>query len=91
MAGRKRRQTIQGFDEWAKRVVKGVKEVKKLIPGEIHRIRGVYPFTVEVVRRTETGLKCRAKGSGEVQDCHIVLNNPKKTPDNLSMYVTGLV
>lgn len=89
MAGRKRRQTIQGFNEWAKRV-EGVEEVKKLIPGEIHRIRGVYPFTVEVVRRTETGLKCRAKGSGEIQDCHIVLKNPKKTPEELSRYVTGL-
>lgn len=89
MAGRKRRQTIQGFDKLAREVM-ALEGVKKLIPGEIHRIRGVYPFTMEVVRRTETGLKCRAKGSGEIQDCHIVLKDPKKIPEELSRYVTGL-
>lgn len=90
MAGRKRRQTIQGFERWAK-LLEGVEQVDRVIPGAISRTRGVFPFSVEFVRRTNTGLKCRAKGSGEVQDCYIILKTPNKTPAELSKYVTRLV
>lgn len=86
MVRKLKQRIIPGLEEWVKNVEQ-LPGMKKVIIGRFHPTPGVAFLSVTFSRQTETGIKCRAKGTGGTQDVYIVYRDPQKTPSSLSMYV----
>jgi len=61
-----------------------IKEIEKVIPGEIKQKRGNSPPTMKVAQELDAGLKVLIKKGGLVQEAFVTTKSPRGVADKIS-------